>query len=59
MMTVGNTLMVLSAEGKLAHEMAFYHKVTECTKFTSLQLYVVSIVRVSGELLKNFVLPVM
>jgi hypothetical protein len=51
--------MVLSAEGKLAHEMAFYHKVTECTKFTSLQLYVVSIVRVSGELLKNFVLPVM
>lgn len=58
--------MVLSTEGKLAHEMAFYHKVTECTKFkTRICLHVhvvhfcsvvcvVSIVGVSGELLKNF-----
>ena len=54
------------AEGKLANEMAFYHKVTECTKFKRricLHVHVahfcsvmcvVSLVGASGELLKKF-----
>jgi hypothetical protein len=58
--------MVLSTEGKLAHEMAFNHNVTKCTKFKTricLHVHVVhfcsvmcvgSIVGVSGEVLKNF-----